>query len=133
MPLQISGIGMPVALQTSLPFVQTNVPAEQVPSPLPHFSPTPGSMPSSIMPLQSSSMPLQTSTPGVMVGALQTVPLPSALQMVIPVRWQAPFWPLSQAAPTLNPSSISPLQLLSRPSQISAGTGQQPGPPHALG
>ncbi len=36
-------------------------PTWQVPRPLPQVSPTPGSVPSSILPLQLSSMPLQTS------------------------------------------------------------------------
>src|SRR5215471_11655005 len=50
MPSQTSGIGVEVALQTSLPAWQTNVPELHVPRPLPHFSPTPGSMPSSGVP-----------------------------------------------------------------------------------
>ena len=76
MPSQTSGWGMLVTLQTSLPFLQTIVPAWQAPRPLPHFSPTPGSVPSSICPSQLSSMPLQTSAWGVMTGALQTVSVP---------------------------------------------------------
>ena len=50
-----------------------------MPRPLPHFSPTPGSVPSSVMPLQLSSMPLQTSGCGVTVGASQNVPVLSGL------------------------------------------------------
>ena len=75
MPLQVSACGMPVALQTSWPFVQTNVPDWQVPRPLPHVSPTPGSVPSSVMPSQLSSRPLQTSVCGVTTGASQNVPV----------------------------------------------------------
>src|SRR5262245_31364840 len=41
-PLHVSAIGVPVALQTSRPFVHTKVPDWQVPRPLPHLSPTPG-------------------------------------------------------------------------------------------
>ena len=68
MPLQTSACGMPVALHTSLPMLQTKVPDWQVPRPLPQRSPTPGSVPSSIMPSQSSSRPLQTSGCGVTGG-----------------------------------------------------------------
>src|ERR1051325_6175231 len=132
-PLQTSAIGMPVALQTSCPFWQTNVPDWQVPSPLPHFSPTPGNVPSSIWPLQLSSMPLQTSGCGVTVGASQNVPVLSGLQARMPPRRQAPTPLLKQDAPTMKPSSMSPLQLLSRPSHSSVGTAQPQGWPQALG
>ena len=74
MPSQISTIGIPVALQTSRPMLQTKVPDWQVPRALPHTSPTPGSIPSSIMPSQSSSRPLQTSVCGVTMGVSQNVP-----------------------------------------------------------
>ena len=102
-------------------------------APLPHVSPTPGSVPSSIWPLQLSSMPLQTSGCGVTVGASQNVPVPSALQARMPPRRQAPTPLLEHDAPTLKPSSMSPSQSLSRPSQISVGTAQPQGWPQALG
>src|SRR6185369_2268921 len=133
LPLQVSGCGIPVALQTSLPMLQTNVPDEQVPRPLPHLSPTPGRIPSSICPLQLSSRPLQTSVCGITVGASQKVPEPSALQARMPPRRQMPTPLLKHDAPTLKPSSMSPSQSLSRPSQISVGTAQPQAPPHAFG
>src|SRR6476619_3021611 len=127
MPLQVSAWGMPVALHTSAPFVQTNVPDEQVPRPLPHLSPTPGSVPSSVMPLQLSSMPLQISVWGVTVGASQNVPVLSGRQARMPPRRQAPTPLLKQEAPTMKPSSMSPSQSLSRPSQTSVGSAQPHG------
>src|SRR5882672_9245697 len=42
LPLHVSGLGMLIVLQTSLPFTQTVTPAEQVPMPLPQATPTPG-------------------------------------------------------------------------------------------
>src|SRR3954471_21998894 len=132
-PLQVSGCGIPVALQTRWPMLQTNVPDWQVPRPLPHLSPTPGSVPSSIWPLQLSSRPLQTSVCGVTVGASQNVPVLSARQARMPPRRQMPTPLLKHDAPTMKPSSMSPLQLLSRPSQSSVGTAQPHGWPQALG
>src|SRR5438477_3135808 len=90
LPLQVSGIGMLTALQTSLPLTQAVTPAVQVPSPLPQATPTPGSGPLSTMPSQLSSMLLQISALGVTTGASQTVPVPAALHARRPPRLHAP-------------------------------------------
>ena len=127
MPLQVSGSGIPVALHTSLPVLQTKVPDWQVPRPLPQRSPTPGKVPSSVMPSQSSSRPLQTSVCGGTVGASQNVPVLSARQARMPPRRQTPTPLLLHDAPTMKPSSMSPSQSLSRPSQSSVGTAQPQG------
>src|SRR6187551_1143094 len=110
-----------------------NVPEPQVPSPAPQRSPTPGSVPSSIMPSQSSSRPLQTSVCGGTVGASQNVPLMSARQARIPPRAQMPTPLFMHDAPTMKPSSMSPSQSLSRPSHFSVGSAQPQGCPQALG
>ncbi len=133
LPSQTSAWAIPVALQTSWPFMQMKVPDWQLPRPLPHTSPTPGRVPSSFIASQSSSMPLQTSGIGIPAGASQTVPVPAGLQIRMPPRRQAPTPLLVHDAPTLKPSSMSPSQSLSRPSQSSVGTGHPPGWPQALG
>src|SRR5688572_12580086 len=133
MPLQVSTTGMPVALQTRRPIWQTNMPEPQVPSPVPQRSPTPGSVPSSIMPSQSSSSPLHTSVCGGTVGASQNVPLWSGRHARMPPRAQMPTPLFMHDAPTMKPSSMSPSQSLSRPSQRSGGRAQPQGWPQALG
>ena len=117
------------------------VPAWQAPRPLPHASPTPGSVPPagglSIWPSQLSSRPLQTSCCGAAGGALQIVSVPAALQTRWPMRLHWPMSPLLHVAPTGPLAqlllSMMPSQLLSIPSQISGGTAQPQGPPQALG
>src|SRR3569833_3185787 len=64
---------------------------------------------------------------------LHVTPERSAERSVRPTRRHEPDRPLSLATPTLMPSSTSPLQLLSMPSQTSGGTGQPPGMPQAFG
>src|SRR5205823_1702207 len=121
------------ALHTIWPLTHAVTPDWQLPSELPHATPTPGSGPSSTCPSQLSSTLLHTSCDGVTTGASQNVPLPVVLQAVMPVRWQAPLRPLLHAMPTLKPSSMSPSQLSSSPSQISIGTAQPQPWPQALG
>src|SRR5690554_1570048 len=71
------------------------------------------------MPLQSSSIPLHFSARGAPAMALQTTDKPSGAQIFSPNAAQNPR-PVEQISPTPeNPSSISPLQSLSRPSQTS--------------
>ena len=59
--------------------------------------------------------------------------MPSGLQARMPPRRQMPTPLLKHDAPTMKPSSMSPSQSLSRPSQISVGTAQPQGWPQALG
>ena len=81
---------------------------------------------------QSSSRPLQTSVCGVTVGVSQNVPMPLALQARMPSRRQMPTPVPVHDAPTMKPSSMSPSQSLSRPSQRSVGTAQPHAWPQAL-
>src|SRR3954468_18316416 len=99
---------------------------------MPQSRPTPGSMPSSMSPLQSSSMPLQIS--GLMGASprLQVTLILSGAHSFTPRRRHAPVRPLSQEPPTSKPSSTSPSQSLSTPSQISTEMGQPAGWPHAF-
>src|SRR3569623_1789800 len=96
------------------------------------LSPTPGNTPSSMWPLQASSTPFHTSGVTGAFPRSQVTPILSAEHSVRPRRRHAPVRPLSHALPTLNPSSTSPLQLLSMPSHTSAGMGQPPGCPQAF-
>src|SRR5207249_9230724 len=81
----------------------------------------------SVFPLQSLSMPSEQlgspkgpSSCGALATALQTTAVvPSPLQTFTPCASQAPM-PTVHGSPTPRPSSITPLPLLSLPSQISA-------------
>ena len=70
-------------------------------------------------PLQSSSMLLQTSGVGTPALTEQTVPLPSPVQMIEPVRAQEPEPAVHELPRPVKPSSVAPLQLSSRPLQSS--------------
>ena len=121
-PSQISAAAKPTsALQITLPpsSAQTWTPVrEHWPWPTSQTRPMPMN-PSSVLPLQLSSIALHRSTTGAPATASQTTAALSALQTRTPARLQAPV-PVEQAVfkPT-KPSSVEPLQLLSRRSQIS--------------
>src|SRR5207302_1152932 len=78
-PLHTSIFGIEISLHTNLPISHLIMPALHTPRPSPHGSPTPGSMPSSISPLQLSSSPLHTSGDGCPAGASHMTPEPSGL------------------------------------------------------
>src|SRR5262245_31329812 len=118
-PLQASGPGPTFRRQARLPSWQCSVPAAQTPDwPVSHVPPLPGS-PSSVCPLQLLSCPSQTSGAGAPAVALRTVPVPSPRQTFTPGRAQSPI-PTEQAEPrSTKGSSTAPLQLSSRPLQVS--------------
>src|SRR5262245_6480108 len=67
LPSQISGIG-PVPLHVSTPFIQMVVPGVHSPTLAPQGPPTPGRLPSSMLPLQLLPMPSHVSGAGVFDG-----------------------------------------------------------------
>src|SRR5439155_978974 len=103
-------------LHAIAPAVHAVVPAAQTLCwPVLHASPPPG-LPSSVAPSQSLSMPSQTSALGV---TLRLHAIAPPMHAVVPAA-QTPGRPvLHEAPPPGLPSSVLPLQLLSRPSQTS--------------
>src|SRR5690349_18875050 len=78
MPVHTSVVAVvpasPLPLHTMRPFAHAVTPAWHAPRVLPQLTPTPGSMPLSTTPSQSSSMLLHSSCIGVTTGASHTVP-----------------------------------------------------------
>ncbi len=115
-PSHVSADGITFCWQTSAPFTQWNVPAAHTPMrPVLHAPPPPGS-PSSIEPLQLLSLLSQISFEACVV-CVHTIP--PFWQFVRPAA-HTPKRPVLHAEPPPGlPSSVAPLQLLSRPSHVS--------------
>ena len=89
----VAGLGLRHAgrvARRAAPFVQTNVPDWQVPRPLPHVSPTPGSVPSSICRCSCRRCRCRPRAAASPRARRRTVPVLSALQARMPPRRQAP-------------------------------------------
>src|SRR5882724_7139843 len=119
-PSQTSADGFTFRTQATAPATHACVPAAQTPGwPVPHAAPPPG-FPSSGLPLQLLSRPSQISADGFTFLRHWIAP---PLQLDVPAA-QTPVCPVAQATPPPGfPSSTTPSQSLSAPSQVSA-TGE---------